>query len=210
MCAISGAANIRGDKTAVAAVEAMNRAQQHRGHDDTGIFANEDVVLGHSRLSIIDLEHGHQPLVNSNGTLALIVNGEIYNFKELRSELETRGHTFQTNSDSEVILHLYEEYSEDFVNYLDGMFAFALYDLPKRRLLRDATGWVRSRCFTLWTETLWFLPANSAACLHTPDFRINWTKMRSVIFFRCNMSLPPTPRSAMYANCFPDICSATI
>ena len=142
MCAISGAANIRGDKTAVAAVEAMNRAQQHRGHDDTGIFANEDVVLGHSRLSIIDLEHGHQPLVNSNGTLALIVNGEIYNFKELRSELETRGHTFQTNSDSEVILHLYEEYSEDFVNYLDGMFAFALYDLPKRRLLlgRDRLG----------------------------------------------------------------------
>lgn len=209
MCAISGAANIRGDKTAVAAVEAMNRAQQHRGHDDTGIFANEDVVLGHSRLSIIDLEHGHQPLVNSNGTLALIVNGEIYNFKELRSELETRGHTFQTNSDSEVILHLYEEYSEDFVNYLDGMFAFALYDLPKRRLLlgRDRLG-QKPLLYFMDGDTLVF--ASAAACLHTPDFRINWTKMRSVIFFRCNMSLPPTPRSAMYANCFPDICSATI
>ncbi len=142
MCAISGIANIRQDRNAIAIAEAMSLAQRHRGHDDSGIFSNDDVVIAHSRLAIIDLEHGHQPFVADDGDLILAVNGEIYNFKELRSELEAKGHHFQTNSDSECILHLYEEYNEDFANYLDGMFAFAIYDVPRRRLLlgRDRLG----------------------------------------------------------------------
>ncbi len=143
MCAISGIANIRGDRNAVSVVEAMNCAQQHRGPDDSGIFADEHAVIGHRRLAIIDLESGHQPMESiSDDKLVLAVNGEIYNFQELRETLSQRGHNFRTNSDSECVIHLYEEYGEDFVNYLDGMFAFALYDVTKRRLLlgRDRLG----------------------------------------------------------------------
>ncbi len=142
MCAISGILNIRGSKEAKNIAEAMNAAQFHRGPDDSGIFCDEHVVLGHRRLAIIDLEQGHQPIVTPDGALVLIVNGEIYNFRTLRADLEKRGHHFQSNSDSECIIHLYEEYGEDFIGKLDGMFAFALYDTVKRRVIlgRDRLG----------------------------------------------------------------------
>ena len=143
MCAISGIANIRGDRNAVSVAGAMSLAQQHRGPDDSGIYYDEDVVIAHRRLSIIDLEHGKQPMVaKSDKLLVLAVNGEIYNYRTLRPILEERNHKFQTNSDSECILHLYEEYGEDFVNYLDGMFAFVLYDITRRRVIlgRDRLG----------------------------------------------------------------------
>ncbi len=142
MCAISGILNTRGNKEAGNIVETMITAQLHRGPDDSGIFCDDQVALGHRRLAIIDLEHGHQPIETPDGALVLIANGEIYNFRTLRAELEKRGHHFQSNSDSECIIHLYEEYGEDFIGKLDGMFAFALYDIVKRRVLigRDRLG----------------------------------------------------------------------
>lgn len=123
-------------------IHAMCQSIVHRGPDDEGIFVKDGVGLGMRRLSIIDLDGGHQPVFNEDRSIWLVFNGEIYNFKELRAELEARGHRFSTNSDTEVIVHLYEDLGEDCVKKLRGMFAFALYDQSKCRLLlaRDRVG----------------------------------------------------------------------
>lgn len=114
----------------------------HRGPDGEGYYANRGITLGHRRLSIIDLETGDQPIYNEDGTIAVVYNGEIYNFRELRAELEKRGHRFATASDTEVIVHAYEEYGYDCVRLFNGMFAFALYNANTGILLlaRDRFG----------------------------------------------------------------------
>lgn len=127
-------------------IRKMCDAMKHRGPDDEGVFVdrnNPSVGLGHRRLSIIDLsQSGHQPMTNEDGSVWIVFNGEIYNFKELRSELEKRGHKFKSNTDTETIVHLFEEYGAECVNYLRGMFAFAIWDKRKRALLlaRDRIG----------------------------------------------------------------------
>jgi asparagine synthase (glutamine-hydrolysing) len=120
----------------------MGRATVHRGPDDEGVYAEGPCAIGMRRLSVIDLAGGHQPLSNQDGTLWLVANGEIYNFRELRHVLEARGHRFMTGSDCEVILHLYAEHGDGFVRHLNGMFAFALWDARRRRLVvgRDRLG----------------------------------------------------------------------
>ncbi len=120
----------------------MSNALIHRGPDGSGEFHSRHIALAHRRLSIIDLSNGQQPLYNEDASLILIANGEIYNFIELRSELEARGHCFKSGSDCEVILHLYEEYRDHCVDHLRGMFAFALLDLNECHLLlaRDRMG----------------------------------------------------------------------
>jgi len=120
----------------------MLRALRHRGPDGVGGFRAPHVALGACRLSIIDVPGGGQPLSNEDGTLALVANGEIYNFIELRQELECRGHRFRTGSDCETILHLYEDHGTGCLEHLRGMFAFALWDGPRRRLMlaRDRMG----------------------------------------------------------------------
>jgi len=114
----------------------------HRGPDEEGHFINKNTGLGMRRLSIIDIKGGQQPIYNEDKTICLICNGEIYNYLELRENLEKRGHNFSTNSDTEVIVHLYEEYEQGFVRYLRGMFAIAIYDLNREKLLlvRDRLG----------------------------------------------------------------------
>lgn len=114
----------------------------HRGPDDRGVYTNDSLELGQTRLSIIDLEGGKQPLFSKDGKLVLVANGEVYNFVELRQELEEKGHNFLTRSDSEVIIHCYAEYGDDFIEHLHGMFAFALYDKEQNRLIlvRDRMG----------------------------------------------------------------------
>jgi asparagine synthase (glutamine-hydrolysing) len=124
-------------------ISAMNDSLEHRGPDQAGIFCDDTISLGFRRLSIIDLtEHGSQPMFNEDKTVCLVFNGEIYNFQKLRPELINRGHIFQGRSDSEVILHAYEEYGIDCVHRLQGMFAFAIYDLKKKSLFiaRDRIG----------------------------------------------------------------------
>jgi asparagine synthase (glutamine-hydrolysing) len=120
----------------------MLRALQHRGPDGEGEWSSDDVALGMRRLSIIDLEGGWQPLFNEDRNMVLVANGEIYNYIELRSDLQKRGHVFRTGSDCETIVHLYEEYGDKCVQYLRGMFAFALWDAQRRRVLlaRDRMG----------------------------------------------------------------------
>lgn len=114
----------------------------HRGPDDYGTYTQPGIALGHTRLSIIDLTTGHQPIHNEDNTLWIVFNGEIYNYLELREDLIKKGHRFYTKSDTEVIIHLYEEEGEDFVKHLNGEFAIALWDVPRQRLLlaRDRLG----------------------------------------------------------------------
>ncbi len=123
-------------------INRMGDAIVHRGPDDSGTYVGDGVMLGMRRLSIIDLAGGHQPISNEEGTLWVVCNGEIYNFQDLRNSLVQCGHVFKTASDTEVILHLYEEYGDDFVHHLDGMYGFALWDGRRGRLLigRDRLG----------------------------------------------------------------------
>src|SRR5215831_5001173 len=116
-------------------VHRMCQAIVHRGPDDEGVYARGPVGLGMRRLSIIDLSGGRQPIHNEDESIWIVFNGEIYNFPELRQELEARGHQFYTHSDTEVIVHLYEESGADCVKKLRGMFALALYDEKRKSLL---------------------------------------------------------------------------
>lgn len=120
----------------------MTRSLAHRGPDDEGLHLDESIGLGVRRLSVIDLETGHQPMSNEDETVWVALNGEIYNFEALRSRLEDRGHRFRTRSDSEVVIQAYEEYGDDSVSHLDGMFALAIWDTRRRNLLlaRDRLG----------------------------------------------------------------------
>lgn len=124
-------------------VSRMSGSIAHRGPDQEGIFCDDNISLGHRRLSIIDLsEQGRQPMFNEDSTVCLVFNGEIYNYKELQKDLKTKGHVFRGKSDSEVILHGYEEYGVDCLQHLRGMFAFAIYDMSKKSLFiaRDRIG----------------------------------------------------------------------
>jgi asparagine synthase (glutamine-hydrolysing) len=138
MCGIAG---ITGSQRAEA-IKKMTDVLVHRGPDDSGFYLDENIALGQRRLSIVDLHTGRQPISNENNNLQLVCNGEIYNSPQLRKELITRGHRFKTETDVEVILHLYEDFGDDCVKHLRGMFAFALWDVQKRRLFmaRDHLG----------------------------------------------------------------------
>jgi asparagine synthase (glutamine-hydrolysing) len=141
MCGICGIASA-GAPPDREAVRRMNGRLAHRGPDSDGLFEADGVALAMRRLSIIDLEGGDQPIANEDGTVTVVHNGEIYNYRELRAELERRGHSFRTHSDTEVLVHLYEEHGDDFLERLRGMFAVALWDARRRRLLlaRDRFG----------------------------------------------------------------------
>ena len=121
---------------------AMTDAVAHRGPDAAGYYHAPGIGLGHRRLSIIDLSTGDQPLANEDGTVQVIFNGEIYNFADVRAELIARGHRFRTGSDTEIIVHGYEEWGDRCVDRFRGMFAFAVWDAARRRLLlaRDRLG----------------------------------------------------------------------
>jgi asparagine synthase (glutamine-hydrolysing) len=143
MCGICGVYPYGvGEPVDAQVLDNMLTSIRHRGPDDDGVYLDADVGLGSRRLSIIDLAGGKQPIYNEDRSVVVVFNGEIYNFKELRSQLQRRGHTFTTDSDTEVIVHLYEERGDDSVRALRGMFAFALWDIRQKRLLlaRDRLG----------------------------------------------------------------------
>ena len=143
MCGICGKINFLSDKFVThEEIQMMTNTLYHRGPDDEGIFIDNAIGLGFRRLSIIDLSTGHQPLSNENETVWIVFNGEIYNYIELRNDLKLKGHIFRTKTDTETIVHLYEEYKEDCVSYLRGMFSFVIWDANKKRLFcaRDRFG----------------------------------------------------------------------
>jgi len=143
MCGIAGIVDSRLDRTVdELLIREMCRAIHHRGPDDGGLWCEGGVGIGMTRLSIIDVAGGHQPIFNEDGSVAVVFNGEIYNHDDIRRDLEDRGHRFRTRVDSETIVHLYEEYDRDCVDHLRGMFAFAVWDSRKRKLFiaRDRLG----------------------------------------------------------------------
>ena len=143
MCGIAGKVNLDGRPVDTGRLAAMARALAHRGPDDEGVYADGPVGLAHRRLSIVDLSPaGHQPMSDADGRLWVTFNGEIYNFQELRAELQARGYRFRSRTDTEVLLYLYAEYGVECLSKLRGFFAFALWDAPRRRLFaaRDRLG----------------------------------------------------------------------
>jgi len=142
MCGIAGFVNRSGEEADLATLERMTATLSHRGPDGDGFHCGGPAGLGHRRLSIIDIAGGAQPMANETGSVWVIFNGEIYNEPALRTELESRGHRFRTRSDTECLVHLYEEHGPDFVRHLNGMFALAIWDAPRQRLVlaRDRMG----------------------------------------------------------------------
>src|SRR5437762_1189505 len=143
MCGIAGQFNFqRREPVEREAIVRMAHSIAHRGPDDEGYFISGPLGLGFRRLSIIDLAGGHQPMSDAEETVWIIFNGEIYNYRELRAEVQSKGHQFRTNSDTEVIIHGYKEWGTEVFNRLNGMFGLAIWDVQKERLVlaRDAMG----------------------------------------------------------------------
>ena len=186
MCGIVGMLRPSGPEgEARARIEAMADTLHHRGPDDAGYHVDADIALGFRRLSIIDLTTGNQPLWSGDGTVVAVCNGEIYNFRDLRVELEAKGHVFRTNSDIEVIPALYREYGPDFVTRLNGQFAFAIWDLSRKRLVlgRDHVG-IAPLFYTRVGRTLLFASEIRALLIH-PDVerRVDLTGLDQIVTF---------------------------
>src|SRR6202165_4954225 len=145
MCGICGVIGFKHTDQAEAITRRMMEAIRHRGPDEDGLLVAPSAALGMRRLSIIDLPGGHQPVFNEAGNVAVVYNGEIYNFRQLRATLEGRGHVFRTHSDTEVIVHAYEEWGEECLRELRGMFAFAVWDARASGTSGDAAR--RARIF---------------------------------------------------------------
>lgn len=163
----------------------------HRGPDDTGIFVDGEIGLGMRRLSIIDVEGGHQPLQNEDGSVTVVFNGEIYNYKTLRWELQQRGHQFHSKTDTEVIVHAYEEYGVDCVRRFNGIFAFALWDAPARRLFlaRDRIG--VKPLYYVQRQTGIAFASEIKALLALPEVSRCLDLDASALFFRLGFVFPP-------------------
>lgn len=142
MCGIVGFTDLKSNNSKAEILERMNSCIVHRGPDEDGFYSNDRIALAMRRLAIIDLAHGKQPIHNRDKTKWIVFNGEIYNFQELRIDLEKRGYEFKTNSDTEAIIHLYDEYGADCVRHLRGMFVFAIWDEKEKTLFiaRDRVG----------------------------------------------------------------------
>lgn len=175
MCGIAGILEFGRDARADAsALREMCQVMAHRGPDDDGFYTDGPVGIGMRRLSIVDLATGHQPISNEDGSLWIVFNGEIYNHLSLREQLIARGHAYRTHSDTETIVHLYEEYGRDCVQHLRGMFAFAIWDRNKRTLFiaRDRLG-IKPLYYKLTPERLLFGSEIKVALTHggiRPEF----------------------------------------
>lgn len=176
MCGIAGMLNLNGRPAAAEELRAMCAAMVHRGPNDEGFYQAGGIGLGMRRLSIIDLENGKQPVRNEDASIWVVLNGEVYNFRELRRRLEQHGHLFYTASDTEVIVHLYEEHGTRCVEHLRGMFGFALWDQKRRRLLlaRDRLG-IKPLYYAKLGEKVVFA-SELKALLQLPEVerKLNW------------------------------------
>ncbi len=204
MCGITGILNLKHRPApSLDELKPMITRLTHRGPDGCGYYTDEQVGLAHARLSIIDLHSGDQPIHNEDGSIQVIFNGEIFNYIELRKELEQQGHRFYTRSDTEVIVHLYEQHDDAFVNHLNGQFAIALWDRKRRRLVlaRDRTG-IRPLFYTLHGGRLFFGSEVKALFAHPAikrqlDIRTMgeiftyWAPLPAHTIFKDISSLPP-------------------
>lgn len=193
MCGICGIFDLRGNPINRDTLAKMNSVIQHRGPDGDGVFVDCEVGLGHRRLSIIDVAGGAQPIGNENGSLQVVFNGEIYNFIELRKELEAFGHVFKTKSDTEVIVHAYEQWGADCVKRFNGMFAFAIWDARNREvfLARDHLG-IKPLYYVQIANRLLF-SSEIKALLRDPDCprEVDLEALAELFTFRC----VPSPKT---------------
>ncbi len=189
MCGITGYIG-QGDRRIL---EKMTGSLRHRGPDDEGFYLKDGIGLGHRRLSIIDLKTGHQPMTNEDKTVWLIFNGEIYNFKGLREKLISQGHKFVTQSDTEAIIHLYEEKGEEFLKELNGMFSLALWDKGKKRLIlaRDRLG-QKPLYYALVNQSLVF-GSELKSVLEYPQIKkeLDWQSLAKYLIYE----YPPAPHT---------------
>ncbi len=185
MCGIAGIVSLDRNPVNPGDLQRMCDAIAHRGPDDEGYYFEPGVGLGMRRLSIIDLDTGHQPVHNEDGSIQVVFNGEIYNYKELRQDLLKRGHSFYTDSDTETIVHLYEEYGSRVVDKLRGMFAFALWDSGRRQLLlaRDRLG-IKPLYYAYIRGRLIFASEVKAILqLSEVDISLNWQSAQRLFMF---------------------------
>ena len=191
MCGICGVIGSTDPEPTQSVVRQMLGQMHHRGPDDEGIFVDDSVALGMRRLSIIDLGGGHQPVFNEDRTVVVVFNGEIYNFQELRTTLESRGYHFRTESDTEVIVYAYEEWGEDCVDHFEGMFAFALAETskstrrgnPRVLLARDRLG-IKPLYYALVDGNLIFASeVRSLLASGQVEPRLSQTALRSYLLF---------------------------
>jgi asparagine synthase (glutamine-hydrolysing) len=203
MCGIAGIVNSMGASVDPDIVSQMIWAIRHRGPDDVGVFTDHAAGLGHARLSIIDISGGSQPMQSADSSLCITFNGEIFNYIELRNELIQKGHQFATRSDTEVILHLYQEEGEKCVGRLNGQWAFAIWDAPRRKLFlsRDRLG-VRPLFYTQTSDKFCFA-SEIKALLACPEVECQldlealdqiftfWTTVPPRTAFRNIKQLPP-------------------
>src|SRR3990172_8563871 len=190
MCGICGIINFK-DKSPVDNIilNRMTQTLRHRGADDEGKFIHNYTGLGIRRLSIIDLEGGHQPISNEDESIIIAFNGEIYNFKELRQELISLGHKFKTSTDTEVILHLYEEKEEECLNLLSGMFAFCIWNSNKEKLFlaRDRLGikplyyWINEKGISFASEVKSFIYNSAFSKELTPEAVIDFFSLGYIL-----------------------------
>ena len=197
MCGIAGILRVDGAPAGADLLGAMTSAIAHRGPDGDGFFCDGSVGLGHRRLAIIDLATGDQPMATEDGSVVLVFNGEIYNFRELRRELEGRGATFRTTSDTEVILQAYEAWGVDCLPRLRGMFAFSLWDRPRRRLFlaRDRVG-IKPLVYA-WDGRRLLFGSEIKALLEDPGLprEIDWQALRDFL----TLHYIPGPRTIFQA-----------
>ena len=162
---------------------------KHRGPDSDGYYVDNNIALGFRRLSIIDLDKGSQPIFNEDKDKVIVFNGEIYNYKEIREELKSKGHKFSTNTDTEVILHGYEEYKEDILNKLRGMFAFVIYDIKEKSLFgaRDFYG-IKPFYYYYDNENFLF-GSEIKSFLGSPNFKkeLNKDMLSQYLTFQCSI-----------------------
>ena len=190
MCGIAGIVGLRNQTVFESEIRAMCEAMWHRGPNGEGLYIAPGVGLGMRRLSIIDLETGQQPIGNEDGSVWVVLNGEIYNFRALRRELRKRGHVFSTRTDTEVIVHLYEDFGAGCIDHLRGMFAFAVWDIRHRQLLlaRDRLGIKPLYYARIGDRLLFASELKAILALGEVERRLNWNAVARVFAFLASPS----------------------
>lgn len=193
MCGIAGIFTCKPAGNEPDIIKGMCQGLVHRGPDDEGYFFDDNIFLGMRRLSIIDLETGHQPIYNEDKSIVVILNGEIYNYIELRDELRARGHTFRTNSDVEVVVHLYEEKGIEALSDLNGMFVFCLWDIKGKKgfIARDRLG-IKPLYYWSDKHSLAFASELKASKEYAPSLEINKTAIKAYLQYMF-IPAPMTP-----------------
>jgi asparagine synthase (glutamine-hydrolysing) len=201
MCGINGGWTAK--PPAPADIESSLNAMRHRGPDDLGYYRQDSVFIGNRRLSIIDLTGGHQPIFNEDRSVAVVCNGEIYNYVELARSLRARGHTFATNSDTEVIVHLYEEYGSDLVQHLRGMFALAIWDARRNVLFGARDRFGKKPLYYTQPSTGGLLFASELKSLRSlaESFGERWSINEQAVYDYLSLCVIPQP-STIYRRVF--------